>query len=409
MRECRQVDASRRTPHARTRANLAPAERINGAERIQRLSRMGLAAVLASFVFLASGYASDDANEIRRSCEKDESAAKPTFGEQRSEPTDRPPFPNQAEGSAKPGATEPSVETGPKAKEKPTAPSRKVFAPLGEKLVYRGILTKAGVSVDAGTATFTVTKTDDRIQLTTCAVGEKFGYSLATQVTTILNADQTAPASYHFLQKGSESREKRFEFDPGKAVYRRYKHCAEPGCEDPGHQASGKHCPDRDCRIPAHMHWKVRRNHDLEVRHFDMLSAIYFARGLELEPDGPAIEVPVLNDHDRWIVRASAKRGGRLKVKAGIFETVKIVLDPIPAPGTKPREKFRGLFGLNGTIQIWLDRKTLRPVLVRGQLPFGFMDLLAKIELIEIGKADQPCQLPASPRDKGEDVDDFGQ
>lgn len=297
---------------------------------------------------------------------------------------------------------------GESAREAP--PAIPVLAPVGEKLVYRGILTKAGVSVDAGTATFTVTRNDDeRIQLTACAVGEKFGYSLATKIISILGTDRLGPQHYEYLQQGSESRLKQVDFEPKSAVYRRYKHCAELDCEIAEHRIDGAHCPDRDCRIPAHMHWKVRHEHEFTQRHFDMLSAVYFARGLPLEPGAPPIEVPVLNDHDRWIVRASAKRGGRLRVKAGIFDTVKIILDPTPAPGTTPEERFTGLFGLNGTIEIWLDRKTIRPLLVRGQLPFGFMDLSAKVELIEIGQATEPCDL-GPPRKKGnEDVDDFGQ
>lgn len=341
--------------------------------------------------------------------------ARPNDGSAIQAPAESPKTDGEKSEQEKPKGTadDPSGETSDEPGDDTANDARPpipVLAPVGEKLVYRGILTKAGVSVDAGTATFTVTRNDDeRIQLTACAVGEKFGYTLSTKIISILGTDRLGPQHYEYLQQGSESRLKQVDFEPKSAVYRRYKHCAEPDCDIAEHRIDGAHCPDRDCRIPAHMHWKIRHEHEFTERHFDMLSAVYFARGLPLEPDAPPIEVPVLNDHDRWIVRASAKRGGRLRVKAGTFDTVKVILDPAPAPGTTPEERFTGLFGLNGTIEIWLDRKTIRPLLVRGQLPFGFMDLSAKVELIEIGSATEPCDL-GPPRKKGnEDVDDFGQ
>ncbi len=279
----------------------------------------------------------------------------------------------------------------------------KISLPIGERLVYRGSLSKAGVSVDAGSATFTVTENAaGQTVITACAEAEKFGYSLATKVTSTLDESSTRPATYHYLQSGSEQREKKMSFKEDLATYIREKHCMEPNCRDRGHfilrrSLIGKdkfvHCGDRDCRIPAHRHWKNRHEHALGERHFDMLSAVYYARSLGLKPGDAPIEVPVVNDHDRWIVRAEVKEGGRIKVPAGKFPTYKLTLEPRPAAGTKPNDEFKGLFGLNGTIHIWIDKKTKRPVLVQGKFPFGPMNLQARVELDSVSQTDKPATL----------------
>ncbi|MCA8960100.1 MAG: DUF3108 domain-containing protein [Planctomycetes bacterium] len=272
---------------------------------------------------------------------------------------------------------------------------------VGERLVYRGTVRKAGVTVDAGRATFAVARDDEgRVTLTARARGEKFGYSLDTSVTTTLSADLTRPAVYHYRQSGSEKREKKVTFGERVADYILEKHCMEPDCQDRAHfvlrqggmfsEDEWVHCYDRDCRIPAHRHWKHRRHFDLSERHFDVLSAVYYARTLGLAPGSEPIEVPVITDWDRWRVRVQAREGGKIRVKAGTFDTFKLTLDPVPEEGTEADEEFKGLFGLNGTIHIWVDKATSRPVLVQGKLPFAFMDLHARVELESVVIAPDP-------------------
>ena len=229
---------------------------------------------------------------------------------------------------------------------------------------------------------------------------------LATTITSTLDVTGTRPAAYHYRQDGSEQREKKLRFDDGAATYLREKHCMEPDCKDRGHfvlrrSLLGKdeflHCNDRKCRVPAHRHWKTRHEHDLDRPHFDMLSAVYYARSLGLKPGDDPIEVPVINDHDRWIVRAEVREGGRIKVPAGKFETYKLTLDPKPLDGAQTKEEFKGLFGLNGTIHIWIDKSTKRPILVQGKFPFGPMNLHARVELESVSHADKPAELKPTP------------
>ena len=108
--------------------------------------------------------------------------------------------------------------------------------------------------------------------------------------------------------------------------------------------------------------------------------------------------MPIVNDTRRWNVRVRAKKQKKITVKAGTFDAVQLLLEPLPGDSGKEKEKFKGLFGLNGTIQIWVDRETRRPILIEGTLPFAFLDLHAQVELIEIT---EDAEIAAAAKKRG--------
>ncbi|MCI0651538.1 MAG: DUF3108 domain-containing protein [Planctomycetes bacterium] len=286
----------------------------------------------------------------------------------------------------------------------PTPAVATIAPPVGELLKYRATVSKAGISMDAGTAEFqTSLDGDGRVVLTANARGEKFGYELAMTLRSVLANGGKRPELYHYLQEGSEYREKKLIFSERGIEYWRLKHCNGAQCSDATHEVSKTrwvgavipwgshevHCTDKHCGDTQHLVWRLRSRILRDEPCFDMLSAVYAARALIESPDaaepGRPREIAVINDHDLWRVKLLVKGEETCTVGAGTFNAIEVALEPTPTGDGKVREEFRGLFGLHGTIRIWVDRESKRPILVKGTLPFGPMDLNATAELIEIG------------------------
>jgi hypothetical protein len=99
---------------------------------------------------------------------------------------------------------------------------------------------------------------------------------------------------------------------------------------------------------------------------------------------GSSFVVPVVQDRDRWQVTVTALEEDRIKVKAGTFDCVIVALDPKNVGDDKKKTRFTGLFGINGTIKIWIDKRTRLPVRILGSIPFAFMDLNCEVRLRKI-------------------------
>ncbi|MFQ5653453.1 MAG: DUF3108 domain-containing protein, partial [Planctomycetota bacterium] len=223
------------------------------------------------------------------------------------------------------------------------------------------------------------------------------------------------PIEYHYVQRGSEQREKKLVFSENGAQYWKLKHCRLKGCTEREHEVKKVrwkgifpwgtkrvHCDARHCRVPEHHIWVLRQEHRFERPYFDLLTAIYTARQISLVPGSAGTTVAVINDGDRWLVKVTARREKRLQVRAGTFDAVELILDPVSEEGTDVNEKFSGLFGLNGSISVWVDRKTNRPILVKGTLPFAFMDLQATVELTEVSSEVQVSGSGKAKEKRGE-------
>ncbi len=268
--------------------------------------------------------------------------------------------------------------------------------PVGERLVYRAVIDKAGIAAEVGRAVLSVAEERDKILLKATASGESFAYTLDTTITSVLSGRPLRPESNHYEQRGSEPRQKKMLFSEGGATYMKFKHCRDPECKNPEHITEQQrwmgglipwgheqaHCTSRSCTDPAHMTWRQRTQHVFDRPFMDMLTAVYEARGLDFASDDPK-DVAVLSDKDRWLVRLHVKSRGTIRVAAGEFDAVEVTLEPQPLERGKLREEFRGLFGMHGSIRLWLDQATNRPLRVRGIVPFGPLDLNATIELIE--------------------------
>lgn len=81
-----------------------------------------------------------------------------------------------------------------------------------------------------------------------------------------------------------------------------------------------------------------------------------------------------------WLVTLS--RGGEadLKTPAGTFHCRAVKLSP-KLPDGSGEERFRGLFGIHGTLSIWLDEGTGVPVRIEGLVPIGPLELDVALSL----------------------------
>ncbi len=269
-----------------------------------------------------------------------------------------------------------------------------IRALAGEEVLYDGFVSKGGIYVHVGTATFTVTEEKDpRVTIKAVAEGGKFGYSIRAEVSSELDAASGLPRTHVFSQTGSERRFKRTHFENGKIICYKTKHCKDPNCTNPAHMVEEGgwfsapkkvHCPG--CKDIKHYYWKVMKEHQVKETFLDMLTALYVARSANFTT-GAAFVVPVVQDSNLWNVTVTVGRQEKITLDSGQkYDCVKVVLDPKSAASEEQKPRFEGLFGINGSINVWMDTKTHLPVKIHGIIPFAFMDLNAEVYLKKIVK-----------------------
>lgn len=278
-----------------------------------------------------------------------------------------------------------------------------LVVPDGEVLVFEafvdlGLEAKAGtVTLSAGSEPYssglpTPGATSESEDLRTAwiesrAVGSHLGYKLDHTVhTRILPTDW--PRYFHKdLQQGSENRKRELKIGvrEGKpmAWARNNSHCG--GCERREHFVESHlpwgddhHC--KKCKRMEHRDWLPSMERDVPEGTVDLLAAIYLARTLLLE-DQESLTFPMLTRLDLWQVTLSQGEEKKKKTPAGEFICREVLLSTTVPEGEVSDKKFKGLFGMHGTIHIWLERETGIPVLINGRVPIGPLDLGVAVKL----------------------------
>ncbi|MBI4576537.1 MAG: DUF3108 domain-containing protein [Planctomycetes bacterium] len=273
--------------------------------------------------------------------------------------------------------------------------------PPGERLTYSAKVWKGlgFIGMSVGTAVFEIKEDQDEgldtLRFSAEASGGGLGYQLRSRIISQFDPATGRPLRYHYRQDGSEQREKAIVFDAAGASFLQLKHCFDGACGDATHvvevrrptgwfwqfETAREHCSDNACARPEHLRWFTRSRHDLEGELYDMLSAIYMARRMDLEVGGAGRTIRVVNDKSVWDVRVRAVRQGRVDVPAGRYDGLLLDLDPSSVTGVSSRN-FEGLFGIKGAIQIWIDRATKTPLRISGTVPFG-IDINVEVALLQ--------------------------
>jgi hypothetical protein len=195
---------------------------------------------------------------------------------------------------------------------------------------------------------------------------------------------------YTDSQRGSENRNRELKIGvrEGNTVadFRSDGHCK--GCNNKEHFVESRwiwgepaHC--KKCKLLEHRVWKDPVSRTVPPGTVDMLSAVYLARTLVRE-NIPEATIPVIDRQKVWEVHMTRGAKKRVETEAGTFDCqeVNLVTKFLAEASDKEAEtnssQFQGLFGIQGSIHIWLEARTGVPVLIEGELPvpLPFVDKL---------------------------------
>lgn len=273
--------------------------------------------------------------------------------------------------------------------------------PLGERLVFRATVEWKGAQVLVGHLELGSFHEDTETTILHArGKGDRFGYTIDQQITSRLNRNTGYPSEYTNIQRGSEHHTKKLEFEKGKILYTRREHCRDPECKDSNHDVAEvdwkgpipwgtrtKHCSDRDCGTASHESWVTKKVHEVDKPYVDLLSSIYVARTAAFPEDGTPMIIPAVNDDHRWLVEVRQMQRRELTVIEGTYDAIELSLTPMASDGDE-KKRFKGLFGIHGTLRVWIDATSRKPLLIQGTLPVSVLDLKARIELISTGDAE---------------------
>lgn len=134
--------------------------------------------------------------------------------------------------------------------------------------------------------------------------------------------------------------------------------------------------------------WRDPKFRTIPSDSFDLLSAAYLSRTL-IREDASAMRFPLIDELDLWQMRVTRGEEREIETGVGVFEAVELLLEPSPLPGEDVEEKtvkrFKGLFGLHGSIHLWVERHTGVPVLIEGDIPVGPFSMRVDISLRSYG------------------------
>ena len=272
--------------------------------------------------------------------------------------------------------------------------------PLGERLLFLATVEWQGASVLVGYLELaTWEESDSRMIIHARGRGQRFGYSIDQRIVSTMEAGGKQPISFMNTQRGTEHHTKKLIFDENKISFSKRSHCRISECKNKHHLVSEvawkgpipwgtkqAHCASKDCEIALHENWLHVKDHEVEEPYVDLLTAIYVARTSQFPAGDEPMIIPVVNDDSRWYVQVQPRSRQQISVKEGDYDAIEMALNPIPSDGNE-KKRFEGLFGIHGTLRVWFDSQSGRPVLIEGMLPFAYLNLKARIELISVGDA----------------------
>jgi hypothetical protein len=228
----------------------------------------------------------------------------------------------------------------------------------------------------------------ERATVSALAEGRYAVYELHELITTILVPQEWPSVIHRNRQWGTENRQNELLIGEKDgqfvASYRSDRHCK--GCLLRSHFVKPSwvwqdehHC--KKCKRAEHRVWRDPKTIALPEGTLDMVSAVMLARTMVRE-GVERVSFPMLDKDELWHVVVTRGARRTLATPAGRFDAVQVLLNTRPPPGEKGREEdFEGMFGIHGTIDIWMEAKSGVPVLIHGLVPAGPLDLDVNIAL----------------------------
>jgi hypothetical protein len=189
------------------------------------------------------------------------------------------------------------------------------------------------------------------------ASGSYLWYSLESTLETRILPQDWPRVSYQSVSKSSQTR--RREVLLGK----------KDGATTSSYRGDTKRGAPEGTRI-----WRPAKERTVPEGTLDMLTAVFQARTLIREKQ-ETLTFPLIDKDRVWNLRLRRGEERRMETTAGtFFDVVEVVLEPEPYPGealVEKAERFEGVFGINGTIHLWVEKKTGVAVRIQGDLPIG--------------------------------------
>jgi hypothetical protein len=273
-------------------------------------------------------------------------------------------------------AASPAPDPGPLRFE-PGARVPSVLIPRDERLVYRAYVNVAIVEANVGWVTQTcaverrqapllatqpVAPGGEVAAITLRAEGRYLGYEMESTLSSRLLPEEWPRIVYSSKSKGSEQR--RREIQVG----------TKDGVPTSSYRRDTKNGAPEGTRI-----WREAVDRQVPEGTLDMLSAVMMTR--TLVRDGlEKISFPLIDKDRVWLLELRRGKEQRMDTgKAGVFEVVEVVLEPRPYPGEDigkdKLEKFEGVFGIQGSIHLWVEKHTGIVVRIQGDLPLSVLTL----------------------------------
>lgn len=222
------------------------------------------------------------------------------------------------------------------------------------------------------------------------ASGHYLGYRLKHEIEARILPQAWPRVIYRETKVGSEHRRRELKYGREEGVssvwYRGDTHCR--GCQRREHFVEGglfsseHHC--ERCKRAEHRIWNQPRTREIPDDAVDMLSALLLARTMVREElDG--ISFPLLEKDELWDVTLDRAEQRWIRVPAGEFLCRSIKLTPTPRNPEDENETFKGLFGIHGTLSIWIQEPTGVPIKIEGIVPVGAFDIGIALRLRSFG------------------------
>ena len=232
----------------------------------------------------------------------------------------------------------------------------------------------------------------ERVVIEAIAEGRYKVYEVRDETSTVILPQEWPSVIHRKVQTGSEHRRRELMLGTrdGEPVaeYRADRHCK--GCRSRSHYLKPawpwqdeKHC--EKCKRGEHRIWKDPRTRAVPEGTIDMLSSIQLARTMVAKGE-QHLSFTMIDKQELWTVDLERGARARHEVEAGTFDAVEVRLSTRVPPSETDRdpEDFEGLFGIHGTISMWFDERSGRPVLITGRVPAGPFELSARVELARV-------------------------
>lgn len=275
-----------------------------------------------------------------------------------------------------------------------------LLVPREEKLVYKAYLDAGIVSAHVGSVTQTCSVMDQAVSVMVqqpassagevasiqlYAEGSYLFYSLESTLETRILPQQWPRLLYTALNKSSQTRRREIMV----------------GTKDGAPMSSYR--GDTTKGAPAGTRiWRTAKERSVPVGTLDMLTAVLQTRTL-IRGQATEIVFPLIDKDRLWQLKLQRGQERRMETKPGtFFDVVEIVLAPEAYPGEtiEKSAQFEGVFGINGSIHLWVEKTTGVAVRIQGKIPVANETVMIGVDVVLDSYSGTPEGFAPVPAEK---------